>query len=66
MLEDILKKSSWLDVLIIVAAAIAIIGIWRGTWNLLDEYFLVNNFIWSQIITIIAGIVILVILSRTK
>ena len=66
MLEEVLKKATIVDVLIIFIAAIAIIGIWRGIWNLLDEYFLVNNFLWSQIITIIVGLIILIIISRLK
>lgn len=66
MLEKILKKSTLLDVLIVFIGSIAIIGIWRGTWNLYDKYILSNNFILSQIITIIGGVIILVILAKIR
>jgi len=66
MLEEVLKRSNWKDVLIVIIAAIAIIGIWRGTWNLLDRYLLPNNFNISQTISILVGIIILFILSRKK
>ena len=66
MLEEIFKRATLVDVLIIFISSIAIIGIWRGVWNLLDKYFLVNNFIWSQIITIIGGLIILIILAKIE
>ncbi len=66
MLESILKRASERDVLIIILGSLAIVGFWRGVWNLLDMYLLPGNFILSQIISIIAGIIILAILSKHK
>lgn len=66
MLESILEKAGWKDVLIVLASAIAIIMIWRGVWNLLDHYFLTESFLGSQIVSIIAGTWILVILSSYR
>ncbi|MCR4284874.1 MAG: hypothetical protein NUV97_02420 [archaeon] len=66
MLESILRKSSFKDVLIIFIASLAIIGIWRGVWNLLDAYLLKGSFLGSQIVSIVAGVWILALLSRYK
>ena len=38
---------------------LAVILIWRGIWNLLDEYFLPDNFVASNVIGIIVGLLIL-------
>ncbi|PNX45691.1 MAG: hypothetical protein BV456_13270 [Thermoplasmata archaeon M8B2D] len=64
MLESILERSGIKDVMIIIIASIAIIGIWRGVWNLLDAYFLTDSFIGSQIVSIVFGVWLLIILSR--
>ena len=64
MLEEILRRASWKDVLIIFIGAVAVIGIWRGVWNLLDEFLLVNNFIWSQTVSILVGVLVLILISR--
>lgn len=66
MLERILKKTSLIDVPIVIIGAVAIVGIWRGTWNLLDKFLLPENFVYSQVASIIFGVLILIILSRTK
>jgi len=66
MLEEAIKKTNLHDVLIIIIAAFAIVNFWRGTWNLLDKYLLPNNFLTSQIISILIGITILVIIARIK
>ena len=39
--------------------AISIIFIWRGVWNLLDEFLLPENFIASNVLGILVGILIL-------
>jgi len=66
MLEEILKKATLIDVLIIFIASIGIIAIWRGTWNLLDKYLFPEQFLLSQIVSILLGVLILVIISRKK
>lgn len=66
MLEDILKKANWTDVFIIFIGAIAIIGIWRGSWNLMDEFLLPKSFVLSQIVSILAGVFILILLAKVK
>ncbi|MFH1237843.1 MAG: hypothetical protein ABIH79_03375 [archaeon] len=64
MLETILKKTNLQDVFIGVIAAFAIICFWRGIWNLLDKFLLPGNFILSQVISIILGVLILMVMSR--
>ena len=66
MLERILKKATLIDVPIVLISALAIVAIWRGAWNLLDIYLLPNNFVYSQIASIMFGILILLILSWYK
>ncbi|MFC1732885.1 hypothetical protein ACFL6I_21495 [candidate division KSB1 bacterium] len=38
---------------------IAVILIWRGVWNLLDEYLLPDHFLLSNIVGIVVGLLIL-------
>jgi len=66
MLESILKRSNWKDFMLILISAISIIMIWRGVWNLLDAFLVPNDFVGSQIVSIVAGLWILMILSRYK
>ncbi len=39
--------------------AIAIVAVWRGVWGLMDIYLLPNNPIWSFLVSIIVGLIIL-------
>jgi len=64
MLDRILKKAGLSDVLIVFVAAVGIIGIWRGLWNLMDAYVFPESFVFSQILTIVGGILVLAILSK--
>ncbi|MEK6920694.1 MAG: hypothetical protein AABX82_02330 [Nanoarchaeota archaeon] len=41
--------------------AVALIGVWRGIWGLLDYYVFPNNFVLSSLVTLILGVIILVI-----
>ncbi len=38
-----------------------VIMIWRGVWNILDRYFMVNDFLFSNITTILIWILILLL-----
>jgi hypothetical protein len=64
MLEEILKKASMKDVLIIVLSSLGIVGFWRGVWNIMDKFLFPNNFILSQTLSIIIGVTILIIMSK--
>ena len=66
MLERIIRESKLTDVPIVLIAAIAIISIWRGLWNLMDLYLVPNNFLHSQIASITLGVLILITLSWVK
>ena len=66
MLENILKKANLSDVIIVLISSIAIVGFWRGTWNILDKFLFPSNFILSQASSIVLGILILIILARHK
>lgn len=66
MLERLIKKATLIDVPIVLISAIAIVSIWRGAWNLMDIYLLPENFLYSQIASIMFGILILLIISWYK
>jgi len=66
MIERILKKRSFYQDVIIVLLALSIIAFWRGAWNLMDKYIFPNNFLLSQLITIVGGIILLIIISKIK
>jgi hypothetical protein len=64
MLEKLLKKATLLDVLIILISSVAIVGFWRGTWNLLDYFLFPSSPLLSSFVSLLLGIIILIILSR--
>ena len=64
MLEVILKKANLKDVLIVLLGSLAIVGFWIGAWNLLDKYLFPTNFLLSQGVSIVLGILILILLSK--
>lgn len=66
MLERLVKKSNLNDVFIILITAIAMIAIWRGMWGLMDLYLIPENYLFSQIASVILGITILLIMSEIK
>jgi hypothetical protein len=66
MLEKILKQANLFDVFIIFVASVAIVGFWRGVWNLVDKFLFPGNFVLSQLISIVGGILLLIILSRDR
>jgi len=63
MLENILKKTSLIDVLIIIITALAIVSIWRGVWGLMDIYLFPENPTLSFIISLSMGLVILFLIA---
>lgn len=66
MLEKIITKTNFEDIIIIIIVSFAIVGFWRGTWQLLDKYFFPNNFLLSQLIPLILGLIILFLISFIK
>lgn len=66
MFEEMLHKVKLRDFIIISIASLAIIAIWRGVWNLLDAYFMKDNFFESQVVSVVVGMVILIVLLIYK
>lgn len=66
MIESIIKRTSLKDMVFVLIGSIAIVAFWRGTWNLLDYFLLPANFIQSQVLSIILGIMILIALAQYK
>ena len=52
-------NSNWLLVILFISS----VFIWRGIWNLLDKYFLPNNFIISNALSIIIPLIIIVLVT---
>jgi len=63
MLEKIFIKTSFADVLVIVVTSLAVVSFWRGVWVLLDIYLFPKNQLLSLIISIIAGLLILLAIA---
>jgi len=47
------------DFFIKLLLILGVVLVWRGIWNLLDEYFLPESFLFSNIAGIIIGIVLI-------
>ena len=66
MLEEIINKTNFKDVVTIIIVSFAMVCFWRGTWQLLDKYFIPNHFLLSNIIPFLTGLLILVIIGFIK
>ena len=66
MLESIINRTNERDILIVIITSLAIVGFWRGTWNLMDKYLFPGNFIASQLTSITFGLIILFIIGIIK
>lgn len=66
MMEEMFRRTRAKDVILILIASVAIVGFWRGVWNLMDKYLFPESFLVSQIISIVIGTLLLLLLSRIK
>ncbi len=66
MIEAIIKRSNFRDMIFVIIASLAIVSFWRGVWNLLDKFLFPQHFIYSQVLSIIIGVAILIILAEYK
>ena len=48
----------------LIMVVTCVVLIWRGIWNLLDMYFLNNHPIWSNVIGIVLGVIVLYLPDR--
>ncbi|MBD3328784.1 hypothetical protein GF340_05815 [Candidatus Peregrinibacteria bacterium] len=65
MSKNLIEKPSLKRFLVRFTNAIAIILIWRSIWNFTDMYVLPDRPIVSNLLTLIAGILILYIPDRS-
>ncbi|MBI1961298.1 MAG: hypothetical protein HYS45_01190 [Parcubacteria group bacterium] len=49
----------------VLLSAVAVIMVWRGVWNLLDEYLLEGYELVSNIVSIAIGVLLLYYLDRS-
>lgn len=47
------------DFLIKIIIVLGVIFIWRGMWNIMDKFFLPDNFLFSNIFGIIIGLILI-------
>ena len=66
MLEEIVKKANFTDVLIVIIASLAIVSFWRGIWGLMDIYIYPTNPTISLVSSVIMGIAILLLIAFYK
>ena len=43
---------------------LAIVGFWRGAWQLMDLYIFPNNYLLSNIFSVVVGFLVLVFMHR--
>ncbi len=63
MIEEIVKRTSPLDALLVLIGALAIVSFWRGVWGMMDLYLFPKNHLVSSGVSIFFGLLILIIVS---
>lgn len=53
------KKKSFRHIFYIILIAFAIVSFWRGVWQLSDMYLFPNNYLLSNLISLVMGVLIL-------
>ena len=48
----------------VILTAVAIVMVWRGIWNLLDEYMIMGHPLLNNLVSIVIGIILLYFLDR--
>jgi hypothetical protein len=56
-----LQRNSLSRDLRIFILAIGVIMIWRGVWNLIDHYLIPEYWVFSSILSVVIGVIILVL-----
>jgi len=56
------KKNSKLYILGLILFFIGIVFLWRGLWNLIDAFFIPNNILLSNLISIAIGFIIVYVI----
>ncbi len=56
--KSVFKEEFFYNVKLVILAA-SVVMIWRWIWNLIDEYFLPDDFLLSNILTILLWISIM-------
>ena len=42
-----------------IVLVIGVVLIWRGIWNLIDQYFLINNQLLSNLASVLLGLILI-------
>ena len=66
MLEKLVERTNFVDVLIIIISSLALVAFWRGAWGLLDLYLLPADPALSFWVSIGIGIAILLAIAWYK
>ena len=58
------KKSRFRKLVIALVVGLAIVGFWRGAWQLMDLYVFPESYILSNVVSLVVGFVVLVLMHR--
>lgn len=57
------KKEEQKNLFLTIMLALAAVAFWRGAWGIMDIYIFPENYLWSSLISLAIGLVILYIIK---
>lgn len=63
MLEQIVEKTNFKDIVIVIIGSAGLVGFWRGVWGLMDLYLFTNNPAVSYGVSVAFGISVLLAIA---
>ena len=58
MLEKLIEKTNFVDILIVIIASFAMVNFWRGTWHVIDVILFPGNYLVSGICSVAISLII--------
>lgn len=66
MIKNFEKMNSFSKICFSILIGFAVVAFWRGIWGILDIYLFPNNLTLSFVISIVAGLVVLIATHYTS
>ena len=66
MIEELIKRTTFVDTLLILIGALAIVSFWRGIWGLMDIYLYPKSHVMSFTISVVMGLIALFMVGAYK
>ena len=66
MLEEIFRRTGYLDAVLIIISSFAIISFWRGVWGLMDMYMYPQDKLLSFSISVLIGLVVVFLIAAYR